>query len=705
MKHEKREAVADDLVGKMIGGLRCHSYRWIRDVLIVRDDRGNAKAMVVTPSSDLKSYTIDDEEVQHVQVTNDEKMFLLHTTSRQYLVNEQNEIVEDSSQWEDCYFDELTNSIYRKDKQGHWFDIQGFKLKEPVFLKGDVLTSLQAKRSRKSLSFKHQQVYISNHKQLIQVGKLVMDWRLEIVKYFGEKITALGPVNVAYDGEDVLQEVRLGLDETAFINEYSHEPYTCEGVRIVRHTTSYQYGLKRVDIFESATRSYAVEGSSSNLLMYEDRPLEIIAQEHISINGSELVKVSDGRISFYYDLYRASPLSLPALDGKSIATIHADTIRVGRSRVFNVATAREHFAIYEQEGTILRLDDGAVTPQRVEDTIGMEQHFGYAVVDGQRKLFSKKHLQILRFGRDEVAVSEIVSEVSGRLVNALDTNGNKLVLDLREGFDAISLALAEGSKVLEVFDGTLEVGQKKLQNVSVETLGGAVSRVVDVNVRSLTYARLPSDLKQYSDQSMPSVFAGSLYCELRFADEVTVEDRTFLSAQFLSFSGRAFAIILEKESGSPLHLQGAGFRNELATAFVPATISKHYHVGRSRMLGVRTISEDLKEGELLFSVQQMASWLSFFDTFLPVFRQVIEVPDTVSNTWNYHLLEVKDMSKDKGYVAVEKVAPYRVLADKKGGAYVPRVVKSKSKSIRSPEELTSLQRLLFVGSGALVEVE
>jgi len=97
--------------------------------------------------------------------------------------------------------------------------------------------------------------------------------------------------------------------------------------------------------------------------------------------------------------------------------------------------------------------------------------------------------------------------------------------------------------------------------------------------------------------------------------------------------------------------------------------------------------------------------LPFYDNYLPIFKQIIEVSDDLSDTWDYHLFELRELSKDKEYLAVEKNHPYRILADRKNGEFRPRIVKSKKKSIISPDELSSLQRFFYADSGFLVDLE
>lgn len=286
---------------------------------------------------------------------------------------------------------------------------------------------------------------------------------------------------------------------------------------------------------------------------------------------------------------------------------------------------------------------------------------------------------------------------------------------MRFGFYNISLAETDGDKIIEIYGSPMQIGNRTLQNAYVETLGGKLRRVIDVNVKSLPCFTLPENLGQISFQDQASVFAGNPLCEIQFLKETRIEEKIFIAADFEAFSGKEYPIILQKDSGMPLHLPGVAHRNELATSWVDYTRSNAFYLGENRMVGVNTISEDLRESKLLFSVQQMTSWLPFYDKYLPIFKQVTEVKDnkTIDNkirnnpkeNWEYHLFELAELSGDKEYVVVEKKAPYRLLAQKKSGEYLPRIVTSKKKAIKSPEELNALIRFFYNESTILVEVE
>jgi len=416
---EKQATSKMNLIGQTIAGLVCHNYYFLNEVVVICDGENKAKAVNLNSISEkAELYSINQEQVLEVQVANNGQMFLFHTKSKQYLVNGKNQIVEDSEEWTDAFFDTLSNSFYRMNKAGVWYDLEGFKLQEKVFLKGAVLTSLDSKKSKKSLSFKNQDIYISPNKQLIQVGKLVFDLDLNVLKLFGEKITGLGQANVKFENKKVVQEVKLGLEDSAFIYEHTHEPYLFGDNIITKHVGSYLCGNKRIELFETKDDSFGVDGRTGDILMYNDQALQIRSQAYVNFSNTDLIQVNDGNKSFYFDLNKNEPFSLFALDQISITQISKDYIRLDNSKLFNVSSSNEEFVIYEDDGKIFFLDDGT-KPQKVEDAGQLKQHFGFAMIDGQRKLFSKKLSKVLQFGKDNIEVAELNYEDSSKLISCL----------------------------------------------------------------------------------------------------------------------------------------------------------------------------------------------------------------------------------------------------------------------------------------------
>jgi len=68
---------------------------------------------------------------------------VLRTSAGDHLRDTDNQPVS-AEQWSDFYFEPHTNSLYRQDAREEWYDLEGFRLASPVFLKGDVLISLGA---------------------------------------------------------------------------------------------------------------------------------------------------------------------------------------------------------------------------------------------------------------------------------------------------------------------------------------------------------------------------------------------------------------------------------------------------------------------------------------------------------------------------------------------------------------------------------
>lgn len=706
MKNKNEVGSQLDLVGKNVAGVLCHLAYYLNDVVIVIDVENNCKVVKrSTLAGKVELHTLDKEEIEFVQVSDKASMFLFYTQTKQYLVNDQNRVVEDSDCWEDSYFDVLASSFYRKDINGYWYDIEGFRMKEVVFLKEDILISLAAKKSKKSLSFRNQEIFISKNKQLIQVGKILFDLNLEIVKYFGDKITGLGITNIAFEGEDILQEVRLGMNHYAFINEYTHQPFLIEGAKIIKHLSTYHYAHKRVDVFQSEIKSYGLSGGSQNFLSHDNRPLQIIGQDHLNIGDEVLIKVNDGKRDFYFDLIRNEPFYLAEQNIRTVTDIDPIPVRIGNERMYNMSNDVERFVIKESSRSVFKLDEDSIQPERIEVANKFEEHLAFAIVEGKRKLISKKDNQILKFGNDDIEISQLNGGPHDKFVNVLDSNGNKRVLDIRLGISNITMAQINGDIVSEVCGSAIRFDNTTILNVLVDSLSGHVNRVISINDKTLVYYCLPSSLEQTNAENLPSVFAGNNFCQIDYENETLIDARTFISASFVAFTGKEFAVILDKESGKPLHLEGNGHRNELASTWVDHTLRNSFHLGVNRMVCVNTISEGLKQHQLLFSVEKLASWLPFFDNYLPIMRQVVEIEEKENETWDYHLFELGEVSKNKEYLAVEKVAPFRLLADKKDSGYYPRVIKSKSKSIKSPEGLNLLQRIFYLESGELVEVE
>jgi len=320
-----------------------------------------------------------------------------------------------------------------------------------------------------------------------------------------------------------------------------------------------------------------------------------------------------------------------------------------------------------------------------------------------KRLFYKKQHKIIRLGEEELEIKEVFGGVGQKLINALTTNDEKIVLDARKGFDHLSIAKSGDRRIVEVLDIPTSIGNHVLQNAQLQTLGGAESRVIDLNKEDIAVFTLPENLKEQPEGNITSSFQGNPILSIDFKKQIKIESERFIIGQFLSFFGNVHPVILQMKNAKPLHLEGAGHRNELVTHLKTVTLEKAYYLGVHRMIGAATLTEDLKENEILFAIDIKKSWLSFYDGYLPILKKVVELTDETD--WEYLLFELREVSKTIEYIAVEKKAPYRVLVEKKRGKPIPKIIKSKEKVLKTPEEISAIRKFFLVDPGYLMEVD
>jgi hypothetical protein len=626
---------------------------------------------------------------------------LLRTDEGDHIRDLNNQPVVDGERWADHYFEPYTNSLYRQDERGNWYDLEGFRLTVPIFLKGEVLISLPGKISRQSWSFSGREAVISLHGQLIQVGKLVYDTNLEPAYYFGEKLTGIGRGHVSFGGTDEWQEVFRGLLGRGFVNEFTGVPLLINDEEITGHIRSEKRGKRHFEVFSSANRQYVLENHSGGEIRFDGYPLEIDLDTYLKLNDAEIVLASDGREHFYFDLDARQPFHIVEAGEERIRKISRTPVRLPGAALYNVATEHQAFVYDASSRSPYLLDEGAWQPTGVEEIPGFEPYFFLAEVDGKQKLCDKRRSSIWQFGAEKLEVAQILSLSGSKLLNALGTLGNKLVLDVRRGADKAILATADGKLIEEVIGKPNRVGDHALQHVLLASLGGVVNRLVDLELEMLTTYTLPEDLTEYPDQPQSSCYGGNALLRINFEEPFEVQGKKFFRASFLNYLGEEREVVLEYSNARPIHLEGAGHRNELVTGFKSQTVHTPYRLGEHVMVGAVTLNEDLKEGELLFSIHKNKSWLPFYDNYLPVFRRVVQLEGT--EYWPCHLFEALEHTATGEYIAVEQKKPYRLLAQRKKGKIVPKVVTAQSRALLAPEEVSSLVDL-FVDRGMLVEV-
>ncbi len=674
----------------------------LNDIILDQDEEGNLVAYNAKGFPKKREvYKISGHPVTKVITFAQHDCILLRTDQEDHLRDLNNEPVVDGERWADHYFEPHTNSLYRQDERGSWYDLEGFRLSMPVFLKGEVLISLPGKTSRRSWSFAGREAVISPHGQLIEVGKLVYNTALEPVYYFGEKLTGLGRGHVSFGGTDQWQEVCRGLLNRGFVNEFTGAPLLVNDEEIVGHVRSAQRKKHHFEVFRSATREYVLENHSGGEIRLDGYPLELDLDTYLWLNDTEVMLAKNAREGFYLDLNTRQPFHIAEAGRERLRKISQAPVRLPGSELYNVATEHQSFVYDASSRSIYTLNGGALQPFSIEEIPGFEAYFFMAVVNGERKLCDKRAGTVLQFGPEKLEVAEILSPASAKLLNVRGTLGNNFVIDLRLGPDKVRLATADGKTIEEVIGSPYRIGDHALQHIRLASLGGAVNRLVDLELKSLTTYTLPEDLTEYPDQPQSSCFGGNALLRIKFEEPFEVQGEKYFRAIFLNYLGEEREVILEYSNARPIHLEGAGHRNELVVGFKPETIHRPYRLGENVMVGAITLNEELKQGELLFSIHRNRSWLPFYDSFLPVFRRVIQLEGT--DYWPCYLFEALEHTSTGEYIAVEKQEPYRLLAQRKKGKIIPKIVTAQSRALLDPAEVSGLVDL-FVDRGMLVEV-
>ena len=90
-------------------------------------------------------YTIDGATIEAVVLPTNHNFVILRTAQQTYVRDLNNQPLQEAIHWADYYLEPYTQHFYRKDERGNWYDIEGYRLDAPIFLKGEVLCSLIGK--------------------------------------------------------------------------------------------------------------------------------------------------------------------------------------------------------------------------------------------------------------------------------------------------------------------------------------------------------------------------------------------------------------------------------------------------------------------------------------------------------------------------------------------------------------------------------
>ena len=702
MDSRKKESIENlELKGKNILGIECHSYFVFGDIILIMDSLKNQVAVKAGSIADNpKRYKIDKNPVEKIEFVSDLSLIILHTKNNVYYRDKYNVNIEGSEAWSDHFLEPHTSLFFRMDENGKWYDLQGHLLYSLFLIKDDVLCSVAQKKSKKSLFFKDQKLYMNPENTMAQVGKLVYDKNLNLLKYHGEKITGLGQKNLILDQTNSFHEVRIGLEKRGFIHENTYEPLTINGEEIVSFNSEIKLDSFTIFSFDGVHNQYTVIDSLQNVLVHHEKPLSIVDKDLISIGDSKLVKVSDGEQTFFWNIKANEPFD-PLDEDDYIIHIEPNYLSIGNHKLYNLSYRRRDLVYDASSNEIFKLNNSEIEPEFVSIVPDLGKYFFYAHFQDTKKLCTTENLEVLQFGEQKTEIAALNNTQSQKLINAESTEGDSFVLDFRMGYENPALAKVGIYRITKVFGKPSGLGDFILQNIELETLGGSKKRVVNLNSLDLELFKLPPDMEAYSEQSEKSAFANNVVVEIDLDKEIKIEDKIFYNAKFLTFLNEPKAVVIQKENARPVQLDGLGHRNELVQRFDPMSFSNKYYLSAHRLIKVDTLTEDLKSNTLIFSLQTMSSWLPFFDTYLPIFKNIIDFKN--QKQWEYHLLELHNPSNEKEYVAVEQNPPHRILADKTRSKYRPRIVKSKEIVLKSPEEISALRRF-FSNPGQLVEI-
>ena len=417
----------------------------------------------------------------------------------------------------------------------------------------------------------------------------------------------------------------------------------------------------------------------------------------------ELVKCSDKNGNRYMDLQTESAFALKEVSNEIITSIAKESILVDGNILRSMATATNRFVFNETKKEIFTLNDGQIRPNAILNPSLFSEHLGIADIQGQQKYFHKKRQSLLQLGEEGIEIKTILAEEHQKLLNALSTKGEKIVLDVRKGFDRLERAYANGQAINEVFEYPRNVGRKMLQNARLNTLGGTEKRVIDLNAQKLTIFTLPTKLTADPAGNAPSLYAGNPLIELNFKQPIKVLGEIFLRGTFIPYHDTPKEVLIREENNQPLHLEGGNHKNQLVTEFISSSIKEKYYIGDNRMIGVKTLNEDGQESQMLFYFQRKSTWIPFHETSLPVAQKIVSV--NTPGEWDYLLFQIRDVDNTVKFMVVEKEKPHRILVERKKGKEMPKLLGKKTVlPLKLPKELSKFVKVFVNDPGYLREV-
>lgn len=642
-----------------------------------------------------KEFMVEDVSIDSIEFVPQSDIVVFKNRKRSYYYSTDGEPIEGSENWEDHFYEPVTRSFYRKDIRGSWYDSFGLKLENSVFVKEHILCSLEGKKSKYFIRSEEDEFKTSVSGKYLQIGKVVLTKDLDLFTYLGEKVTSIGNETVIFQDGVMVQEVGLGFNEPRFIYDSTGLPFVINGEEVIAYHGRTAIRADHFYTFETVRKRYHLENSIDNLLVLGSAYHGSLDNVIEASDKILLIQNEDGNKSTY-DLISKEKVQISNTD---IISIEPTPISLLGEILFNIRTSKDALVLSISNDEAFTLNDGIIKPTRISSDFYLSGRLGFVSCNGEEVLFDVKSRKVIYLNDSFDTVSSIVSIFEDKLINVINSQGKKQVLDIRKGLDSISLIQIDGYDVSEVDLKSYDFGVKHYCNAKIFKLGGEEKIVVDLAMEVLRAVTFPNDIMQYSDQPVVSNFAGNHLIEIRasviFKDEVIL-----YRAKFLNMFNEIKSCLLKPESGRPLLLEGAGHRNELVQSI--DDIDSIINVGTNQMALAQTLTDDQKDEQVLFSIDRMSSWLPFYEGFLPIMKKVVKIPET--SEWKYHLIEVRSKLNEKEYLVVEKAKPYRILVENKANAVSPLLIKKKDKALKNPEEISLLRRFFMSDPGVLIEV-
>lgn len=691
---------------KKIGSMICTYMQAFGDLVVIWGTKGEIRAFTKESltNGQVQPYQVFGMNVQQVFMPKNHELIILQTEKGIVVRDYQNQTVKDAANWSDFFIEPHTHNFYRQNERGNWFNIEGNKLAVPVFLLGNVLVSLVGKKSKKSLAFKGVNLLVSPNLKLIQAGKVVFDNQLNSISVFGEKITGLGKKHIEFGEGTILQEVLTGFKTSTFVNEQTLQPFLINDEQIIQHVKTVLKDNKRYEVFKTTTNEYVLTGLTKECLKCNGEIVKIDFNSYIKIGNQELAKCKGKSGSRYMDLRTETSFALKEVSDETITFIDLDVLNVNGAILRSMATATDRFVFNETDKVIFTLNNGTIRPNAVSEPTYFSEHLGIADIKGAQKYFHKKKKELLQLDAEQIEIETILTQKDNhKLLNAVSTKGEKIVLDVRKGFDHLERAYANGQAVTEVYEYPRNVGQKMLQNAALNTLGGTEKRVIDLNANQLAIFTLPKKLSADPAGISPSLYQGNPLIELDFKHPIKLMGEAFFKGTFLPYHDTPKEVLILEQNNQPLHLEGNGHKMELVMAFMPSTTKEKNHIGENRMIGAKTLKEDGQEGQIFFAFQRKSTWIPFNEAALPITQNVVKV--NTPGDWDYLLFEVKDVDNTLKFMVVEKQAPHRVLVERKKGKEQPKLLDKKAVlPLKLPKELSQVTKFFVDDPGYLKEI-